>query len=217
MYISIIMAALILSVSIANVKATGLSRNDIVEHPEYVCMRYGDELDMKDLCDWINICDDTGEVNGPDDFCTGETISNPPGLGGCPTGFHSMDEDESGLCYTNAKGCEYEGYIFRPDNHTCGEMRDVCQEYPDVKECRVTIDLSTPNNDDSGKCERSVPDFCVAPHRAGGYMQNGTWDSGSHVYCHDLNMTDFRVTVQDRHNFDKDWDGIGCENNNDED
>jgi hypothetical protein len=213
MYISIIIAALILSVSIANVKATGLSRSDIVEHPEYVCMNYGDEPDMKDLCDWINICDDTGEVNSTSEFCIGEAISNPPGPATCPTGYHSTDDDETGLCYTNAKGCEYEGYIFRPDNRTCGEILDVCHQYPDLKECTVTINLGTPENYNQSDCEYTVPDFCFKPYVASGYMSNGTLNLGTNLDCRDVNVTDFRVTVQDRHTFDRDYDGIGCENN----
>ena len=63
MYISIIFVISILFIPTADVLASGLSRSDIVDHPEAVCMHYEDEPDMKDLCDWINICDDTGEVN----------------------------------------------------------------------------------------------------------------------------------------------------------
>ena len=112
MYVSVIVMAVVitgLAVPLANVNATGLSRSDIVDNPEAVCMNYGDESEMKDLCDWINICDDTGEVNSTHEFCTGEAVSNPPGPSGCPEGFHSEEDDESGLCYTNEKGCEYEG------------------------------------------------------------------------------------------------------------
>ena len=215
MYKYILVIAILLT-PIVDVLASGLSRSDIATSPEYTCMNYGDEPDMKDLCDWINVCDDTGEVNSTNEFCTGEAVSNPPGREGCPTGFHSVDDDESGLCYTNAKGCEYEGYIFRPDNKTCGEIVDVCQEFPQVKDCRVTIDLSTPDNKDF-KCERSVPDFCVPPYRQGSYMQNGTWEMSVNLHCSQVNMTDFRVTVQDqyRHHFDYDFDGIGCEKEED--
>jgi hypothetical protein len=67
---------------------------------------------MKDLCDWINICDESGEINGTHGFCTGEIVRYLPDFRGCPAGFHSMDEDESGYCYTNSKGCEYEDTSF---------------------------------------------------------------------------------------------------------
>ena len=131
----------------------------------------------------------------------------------CPPGFHSDDDDESGLCYTNAKGCEYEGYIFRPDNRTCGDILDVCRQYPDQKERTVTINLGTPENYNQTGCERSVPDFCFKPYERPGYMMNGTWNSGNDMSCWDINAKNFRVTAQDRHNFDTDYDGIGCENN----
>ena len=36
---------------------------------------------------------------------------------------------------------------------------------------------------------------------------------GNDMSCWDINAKNFRVTVQDRHNFDRDYDGIGCENN----
>jgi hypothetical protein len=216
MYISYIFIIAVLLTPIADILASGLSPSDIDTHPERVCMNYGDEPEMKDLCDWINVCDDTGEVNSTDEFCTGEAVSNPPGPGGCPEGFHSVDDDETGLCYTNAKGCEYEGYIFRPGNHTCGEILDVCREYPDQKECKVTINLGVPYNEAPwNECEPSVPDFCVKPYERPSYMFNGTWNSGNDLECWDVNMTDFRVTVQDNHNFDRDYDGIGCEKEDD--
>lgn len=210
MYIPYIFIIAVLLTPITDILASGLAPSDIDTNPEGVCMNYGDEPELKDLCDWINVCDDTGEVNSTDEFCTGEAISNPPGPGGCPTGFHSVDDDETGLCYTNAKGCEYEGYIFRPDNQTCGEILDVCREYPDQKECTVTVNLGIPQNHGYG-CEYSIPDFCVVQYRPSGYMQNGTWDRGVHVDCRDLNVTDFRVTVQDRHHLDDDYDLIACE------
>lgn len=213
MYISYIFTIALLLTPVVNVLASGLGASDIDTNPEGVCMMRIDQPEWKDLCDWINICDDTGEVNSTDEFCTGEAVSNPPGPGGCPEGFHSVDDDESGLCYTNAKGCEYEGYIFRPDNKTCGEIVDVCREYPEVKDCRVTIDLSTPRNSEYG-CETSVPDFCVKQFKPSEYAYNGTWIQGTDLDCRDVNMTDFRVTLDDRerHHFDYDFDGIGCEN-----
>ena len=135
----------------------------------------------------------------------------------CPPGFHSVDDDESGLCYTNAKGCEYEGYIFRPDNRTCGDILDVCRNYPDQKECTVTINLGTPENYNLNDCEYSVPNFCIEPYKQSEYAMNGNWISGTHLHYRDINFTDFKVTIDDwhRHNFDRDFDGIGCENDQD--
>ena len=57
---------------------------------------------------------------------TGKAVRNipyPPG--GCPEGYHSYDDDESGLCFDNTLGSEYEGMIMRPDNRTCGYIDSV--------------------------------------------------------------------------------------------
>jgi hypothetical protein len=70
-----------------------------------------------------------------------ETVRNIPYEkgGGCPEGFHSVDDDESGLCYDNDLGCEYEGLLMRPSNASCGEVEYVCRNYPDVEGCTVSV------------------------------------------------------------------------------
>ena len=198
------------------VNASNLTPSDFAEHPEKLCIYKIDEPEWKDLCEWINICDDTGEVNVTHIFCAGEAVSDPPGPDNCPEGYYAEEEDESGLCYTNENGCRSEQYIMNREQNECNYIIDACQEDPTLERCTVTINLGTPENEATyyDECEHSVPDFCIEPSREGGYMQNGTWDPGVHVYCHDLNMTDFRVTVADRHNFDQDYDGIGCEQQN---
>ena len=93
---------------------------DIDTSPEYTCIHYGNEPDMKDLCDWINVCDDTGEINSTHIFCTGEAVRDipyPPG--GCPEGFHWIEDDESGLCYSNVGGCGDDDLVFTPDKQGC--------------------------------------------------------------------------------------------------
>ena len=100
---------------------SALSRSDIDRAPEGVCIMYGDEPGMKSVCDWINVCDDTGEINSTHKFCTGEAVRDIPHElgGGCPEGFHWIDEDESGLCFTNVGGCEYDGMVFTNDKQGC--------------------------------------------------------------------------------------------------
>ncbi len=53
---------------------------------------------------------------------------------GCPNGYHSVDEDETGRCIPNSDGCP-DGMIFRPDGKTCGYKEDLCQRYPELAEC----------------------------------------------------------------------------------
>jgi hypothetical protein len=87
-----------LATPLANVNASGLGISDFAEYPEQVCVTYGDRPEMKDLCDWIDICDDSDKVNSTSKFCTSKAVRNipyPPG--GRPKGFHSVEDDESGL------------------------------------------------------------------------------------------------------------------------
>lgn len=60
------------------------------------------------------------------------------------------------------------------------------------------------------------PDHCLEPYLPRGYTFNGTWIQGNDLNCYGLKpLSDFRVTIEDqrRHHLDKDYDGIGCENN----
>jgi hypothetical protein len=123
---------------------------------------------------------------------------------------------ESLVAYDNALGCEYEGMIMRPNNASCGYIERVCQNYPDLVECTMTRFLEVPDNSDPTNCERSVPDFCLKPYVEQGWMGNGTRTQGNRLSCYEIKpLSDFRVTKEDqeRHHFDKDYDGIGCENN----
>ena len=97
----------------ASIKASGPAISDFrIGNEEQTCVYFGDEPEMKDLCDWLDICDDTGDVNSTDRFCTGKAVRNIPyEKGGFPEGFHSVDDDESGLCYDNDLGCQYEGLL----------------------------------------------------------------------------------------------------------
>ena len=56
--------------------------------------------------------------------------------GGCPDGYHRVDDDESGRCIPNADGCP-SGMIFRPDMKSCGEKEYVCSQYPQLQECKT--------------------------------------------------------------------------------
>jgi hypothetical protein len=56
--------------------------------------------------------------------------------GGCPKGYHTVDDDETGRCIPNSDGCPSD-MIFRPDKKTCGYKSDVCKTYPQLKECKA--------------------------------------------------------------------------------
>lgn len=80
--------------------AAALSLSDFHRNSEGVCMTHGDKAGMDVLCDWINISDDKGRINSTHKFCIGDAVRNiryPPG--GCPEGFHRVEDVEAGLCY----------------------------------------------------------------------------------------------------------------------
>ncbi len=37
------------------------------------------------------------------------------GSEGCPDGYHSVEDDETGQCYDNDLGCQYDDLIFNED------------------------------------------------------------------------------------------------------
>jgi hypothetical protein len=197
------------------VYSTALSPSDIDRDPEGVCVLYGDEPEWKDLCDWINICDDNGSYTNTSDFCTGDAVRYKP-YGGCPIGYHSEQDDESGKCYKNKgfESCRYEDLILDKEGNSCNYIIDECKDDPDLPRCTVTVNLGTPNNEAPwDDCEPSVADHCIGPYKSSQTLSNGTHVPGNDLNCRQVNATDFRVTVRDwdRHNFDKDFDGIGCE------
>ena len=110
----------------------------------------------------------------------------------------------------------YEGLLMRPNNASCGEATFVCREYPNAEGWTVTRFLGVPENSDRTNFEYSVPDICIEPYIEPGYMFNGTWMQGNDLDCYGIKpISDFRVTIEDqqRHHFDRDYDGIGCEYN----
>ena len=96
----------------------------------------------------------------------------------------------------------------------CNDIIRSCQNDPFLDRCKVTRNLGVPNNEDQQNCERSVPDHCIEQFVETLYSPNGTRIQGVNLSCRDVNATDFRVTIDDirRHQFDRDYDGIGCEN-----
>lgn len=85
------------------------------------------QIEEDDFCNNIDICDDEGEITSNDKFCKGEAIrdlSEDPW--NCPVGYHWIEDDESGLCYTNDKECKYDTLIFNEDKTGCLEYKIDC-------------------------------------------------------------------------------------------
>lgn len=61
---------------------------------------------------------------------------------GCPEGYHTRDDDETGQCYPNERGCEWDGYIFLEggedgEGDRCAVLYAICneEEYREREEC----------------------------------------------------------------------------------
>jgi hypothetical protein len=134
---------------------------------------------------------------------------------GCSEGYHSHEDDESGKCIPDTTGCA-EGYIMEPDYPQCKRTQNVCNEFPALDLCTIITHLYFPRNTNSS-CEYTVPYFCVEPYEASYWSANGTHHPENNLACYEIRpYTDFKVIPPDRHDFDKDNDGIGCKNNNED-
>ena len=127
-----------------------------------------------------------GFFNNNDDQCVPE--------GGCPDGYHTVDDDETGRCIPDSDGCP-EGMIFRSDGKTCGSQENVCEDNPELDACAET------------SCDPSYPDFCIEPNQSDLNCQ----DDDGILESNEIPHKNFKVGSDDPHGFDKDKDGIGCE------
>lgn len=83
-----------------------------------------------------------------DDYCF------PLHREGCPEGYHSTDDDETGQCYPDDEGCnawiEFDGknrfeYMLveseaNPDRLTCRDPTHYCPDHSDVPECKEYLE-----------------------------------------------------------------------------
>jgi hypothetical protein len=127
-----------------------------------------------------------GFFNNEDDQCVPE--------GGCPDGYHTIDDDETGRCIPDSDGCP-EGMIFRSDGKTCGDKEIVCEDSLELDACAET------------SCDPSYPDFCIAPNQPDLNCQ----DDDGILESNEIPHKNFKVGKDDPHDFDRDGNGIGCE------
>jgi hypothetical protein len=69
----------------------------------------------------------------PNEFTISEDERCVP-LVGCPTGYHKVEDDESGRCYSNEEGCPSD-MIFNPKYGDCEYKDYVCRDFPYLEEC----------------------------------------------------------------------------------
>ncbi len=136
-------------------------------------------------------------------------------VGGCPDGYHTVDDDETGTCIPNSDGCP-DGMIFRPNGETCGYKEDLCQDNADLDGCVETpqecnngrdddvdglTDSEDPDCEQQPSCDPSYPDHCIS-------------SPPPNLKCDEIQFDNFKVNPPDPHGFDRDNDGIGCEDKN---
>ena len=141
---------------------------------------------------------------------------------GCPDGYHSVDDDETGRCIPNSDGCP-EGMIFRPDGKTCGYKEDLCQGNSSLDGCVETPQECDNNRDDDSdgltdsddpdckqqECDPSYPDNCIPSP-----PPDLDCDQDGDLQDNEIPYHNFKVNQPDPHGFDgNDNDGIGCETN----
>jgi hypothetical protein len=62
----------------------------------------------------------------------------PRHQGGCPKGYHSHEDDESGRCIPDSEECA-KGYIMNPVYPECQRIEYVCEKHPTIKECLTEV------------------------------------------------------------------------------
>ncbi|WP_148686272.1 hypothetical protein [Candidatus Nitrosocosmicus hydrocola] len=62
----------------------------------------------------------------------------------CPEEYHSHEDDESGRCIPDDVPCD-PGYIMNPDYPSCENKDRVCQEYPELDDCKRDDDNGSTN------------------------------------------------------------------------
>jgi hypothetical protein len=61
----------------------------------------------------------------------GRCFPAPLGEWRCPVGYHNEDDDESGQCYPNSEGCEYDNFVLLTDtgrSDRCAYLGYICGE-----------------------------------------------------------------------------------------
>jgi len=153
----------------------------------------------------------------PDGFFQNEDGQCVP-EGGCPDGYHTVDDDETGRCIPNSDGCP-DGMIFRPDGETCGYKEDLCQDNADLDGCVETPQECNNGKDDDadGMTDSEDPDCEQQPSCDPSYPNHCISSPPPNLKCDEIPFDNFKVNSPDPHDFDRDSNGIGCENGNDGD
>lgn len=53
---------------------------------------------------------------------------------GCPKGYHSHEDDESGRCISDSVPCD-DGYLMNPNYPECQFMEHLCKKLPTINDC----------------------------------------------------------------------------------
>lgn len=128
------------------------------EYFEYAKTGGPDESCLFDVyqikCQAFPNANESAPAQCPEGFFTNEDEYCVPNHDeGCPEGYHSTDEDESGQCYPNNEGCdawvqpayidERFEYILEKDDYRgdiCRNPHNYCPDHRDVPECKEFLE-----------------------------------------------------------------------------
>ena len=118
--------------------------------PDYSCLF--DTFQLKCIPGSEQECPE-GFGNGDPETCFAETFINGKWEWKCPKGYHNVDDDETGQCYPNEGGCEYDDMVLltnRPGKgDRCASLDYICGEngeYPNHPKCKEFCDENPERN-----------------------------------------------------------------------
>jgi hypothetical protein len=82
-------------------------------------------------------------IPGPEGYPVGFAMNAyeqcfPRHEGGCPEGYHSHEDDESGRCIPDDIPCD-DGYTMNPGYPECQRIEYVCEKYQSLIECITQV------------------------------------------------------------------------------
>jgi hypothetical protein len=98
----------------------------------------------------------SNEGDCPDGFFQNEDGNCVPAHpNGCPAGYHSHEDDETGQCIPNDVACERGYVLILQGKPSCLREEFACQEFPNAEGCKVN-DNDNDSNDDKGKRDKVI-------------------------------------------------------------
>jgi hypothetical protein len=118
--------------------------------PDYSCLF--DTFQLKCIPGSEQECPE-GFGTGDPETCFSKTFINGKWEWKCPKGYHNVDDDETGQCYPNEGGCEYDDMVLLTNragrSDRCASLDYICGEngeYPNHPKCKKFCDENPERN-----------------------------------------------------------------------